>query len=107
MLRTALSAKAHLAARWLTAVCGRAAFPIVESSAQHIFGRSDIATVASRPDQESLDSADTYVEAGTELRRCVLDRVWPANRPSLAGVALAAPSAWLESSQPGRNMLRW
>ena len=86
---------------------GKAAFPIVESSAQHNFGWFDIATVALRSDHESLDSADMYVEASTELKRYVRDRVGPANR-----------QAWPVSHQPRRargsravnraeNMLRW
>jgi CO dehydrogenase/acetyl-CoA synthase delta subunit len=61
---------------------GKAVFPIVESSAQHIFGWFEIATVALRSDHESLDWADVYVEASTELKRCVLDRVGPPNRGS-------------------------
>jgi hypothetical protein len=86
---------------------GKAAFPIVESSVQHIFGWFDIATVALRSDHESLDWADMYVEASTELKRCVLDRVGPPNR-----------QAWPMSHQPRRArgsravnrteiMLRW
>jgi hypothetical protein len=61
---------------------GKAAFPIVESSAQHIFGWFDIATVALRSHHESLDSADMYVEASTELKRCALDRVGPLDPPT-------------------------
>lgn len=68
---------------------------------------SHIATVALRSDHESLDSADMYVEASTELKRCVLDRVGPPNR-----------QAWPVSHQPRRArgsravnraeiMLRW
>jgi hypothetical protein len=86
---------------------GKAAFAIVESSAQHIFGWCDIATVALRSDHESLDSADVYVEASTELKRCALDRVGPLNR-----------QAWPVWHQPRRArgskavnraeiMLRW
>ena len=86
---------------------GRRRFPIVESSAQHIFGWFDIATVALRSDHESLDWADMYVEASTELKRCVLDRDGPPNR-----------QAWPVSHQPRRargsravnraeTMLRW
>jgi hypothetical protein len=63
-----------------------AAFPIVESSAQHIFGWSDIATVALRSDHESLDGAGVHVVASTELKRCVRNRggtpnlqAWPAS----------------------------
>jgi hypothetical protein len=86
---------------------GKAAFPIVESSAQHIFGGFGIATVALRSDHEALGSADMYVEASTELKRCALDRVGPLNR-----------QAWPVSHQPRRArgsravnraeiMLRW
>jgi len=86
---------------------GKAAFPGAESSAQHIFGWFAIATVALRFDHESLDSADMYVEAGTDLKRCVLDRVGRPNR-----------QAWPVSHQPCRArglravnrseiMLRW
>jgi hypothetical protein len=70
---------------------GKAPFPIVESSAQHIFGWVDIATVALRSELESLDSADMYVEASTERKRCALDRVGPLNR-----------QAWPVSHQPRR-----
>jgi hypothetical protein len=59
---------------------GEGGVPIVESSPQHISGSFDIATVALRSDHESLDSADMYVEASTELKRYVLDRVGPPNR---------------------------
>ena len=106
MLRTALSAKAHLAACVLTAALGEGAFPIVEPSAQHIFGWSDIATVALRSDHESLDWAGMFVQTSTELERYVLDRVGPPNR-----------QAWPASHQPRRArgskpsppriMLRW
>ena len=86
---------------------GRRRFPAPESSAQHIFGWFAIATVALGFDHESLDSADMYVEAGTDLKRCVLDRVGPPNR-----------QAWPVSPQPRRArgsrtvnraeiMLRW
>jgi hypothetical protein len=68
---------------------GKAAFPTVESSAQHIFGWFDIATVALRSDHESLDWADMYLEASTELKRCVLDRVGSPDR-----------QAWPVSHQP-------
>jgi len=85
----------------------KAAFPIVESSAQHIFDWFDIATVARRSDHESFDWADMYGEASTELKRCVLDRVGPPNR-----------QAWPVPHQPRRArgsravnraeiMLRW
>jgi hypothetical protein len=77
------------------------------SSAQHIFGWFDIATVALRSDHESLDSADTYVEGSMELKRCVLAGVWPPTH-----------QAWPVSHQPRRargsravnraeTMLRW
>jgi hypothetical protein len=70
---------------------GKPAFPIVESSSQHIFGWFAVATVALRSDHESLDLAEMYVEASTELKRCVLDRVGPPNR-----------RAWPVSHQPRR-----
>jgi hypothetical protein len=39
-----------------------------------------IATIALRPDHESLDSNEHVVEGGTELNECVLDRIEPPNR---------------------------
>jgi hypothetical protein len=50
MLRTALSAKVNLAACGLTAVSGEGGVSDRRTSAQHIFGWFDIATVALRSD---------------------------------------------------------
>ena len=56
--------------------------------AQHIYGWFEIATVALRSDDESLDSADMYAESSTELKRCALAGVghptreaWPVPHP--------------------------
>ena len=64
--------------------CGDRGLP-----AQHIYGRFEIATVALRSDNESLDSADMYTDASTELKRCVL-----------AGVGQPTREAWPVPHQP-------
>jgi hypothetical protein len=102
MLQSALSAKTHLAACVLTAACAKAAFPIVESSAQHNFGGSHIATVALRSDHESLDGADAYVTASTELKPRALDRGGTPNRQEQRCRTSRAVRMAREPS-PGRN----
>ena len=47
-----------------------------------------------------------YVETGTELKRCVLDRVGPPNRRARPLAPRAALLAFLESLQPAQTMLR-
>jgi hypothetical protein len=55
-----------------------------------------IATIAVRPDDESLDSTDMYVEPGTELNECVLDRI--DRRIAKAGRCRPSPSRSRSSS---------
>ena len=55
---------------------------------------------------EALDLAEMNVEASTELKRCVLDRIGPPNRQARPLPPQAALRASLESRQPARNMLR-
>ena len=55
------------------------------------------------PTNESLDSADMYVEASTELKRCVLDRVGPANRQAWPVSHQPRRARGSRNRQPGRN----
>ena len=59
-----------------------------------------------RLDRESLDSTNMYVEAGTELKQCVLDRIGSPNRQARPLPPRAALLAFLESLQPAQIMLR-
>jgi len=79
---------------------GRAAIPIVRPCAQHISAGLAIATIALRFDHESLDSTDIYLEAGKELRRCVLDRIWAPGREARPLSPAAAPRALVETFNP-------
>ena len=108
MLRIVLEREA--ASSWLRAERGlwrRRRFPALSPQRNIFSGWFAIATVALGFDHESFDSADMYVEAGTDLKRYVLERVGPPNR-----------QAWPVSHQPRRargsravnraeNMLRW
>ena len=66
----------------------------------------DHATITLRLDHESLDSTNMYVEAGTELRRCVLHRIGRQNRQARPLAPRAALLAFLESLQSTQTMLR-
>jgi hypothetical protein len=73
---------------------------------QHISAGFAIATIALRLDRKSLESTDIYLEAGTELRRYVLDRIGAPKTRNPARPPAAAPLALVETFQPVRNMLR-
>jgi hypothetical protein len=53
-----------------------------------------------RLDDQSLDSTNMYVAAGTELKPCVIDRIGPPNRQARPLPPAAAVLAFLESLQP-------
>jgi hypothetical protein len=55
---------------------------------------------------ESLDSINMYVEASTELKQCVLDRIGTPNRQARPLAPRAALLAVLERLQPAQTMLR-
>jgi hypothetical protein len=80
---------------------GKAAIPIAESRAQHIFGWFAIATIVLRLDHESLDSTNMYVEAGTELKRRVLDALGRRiAEPAAAATSRAARVPQEPSTRP-------
>ena len=76
---------------------GKAAIPIAVSLAQHIFGWFATATIAVRLDDQSLDSTNMYVAAGTELKPCVIDRIGPPNRQARPLPPASALLAFLAS----------
>jgi hypothetical protein len=64
------------------------------------------ATSAVRLDDQSLDSTNMYVAAGTQLKPCVLDRIGPPNRQARPLLPASALHAFLASLPPAQNMLR-
>ena len=85
----------------LNALDWKAAIPIAESPAQHIFVWFGAATIAVRLDDRSLDSTKMCVAAGSELKRSVIDRIGRPESPSPLPPA-AALLAFLESLQPAQ-----
>jgi hypothetical protein len=94
------------AARVPNAPSPRVAIPIAHGRAQHISAGVAIATIALGLDHESLDSTDVHLEAATELKPCVHDRVGVIDREACQLPRPVAPLALVESFRSARNMLR-
>jgi hypothetical protein len=88
------------ATRVPSAPCPRAAVPIVQGRAQHSSAGFAIATVAPGLDHETLDSTDVDLEAATERKPRVHDRVGVLDREPCQLLLPVAPLALVESFNP-------
>jgi hypothetical protein len=86
------------------ALCGRRRFRSL-SRERNIFS-AGLPSRLSRCGSTTSRSTNMYVEAGTQLKRCVLDRNGPPSRQPRPQAPRAALLTFLESLQPAQTMLR-